>query len=90
MCVGCFEISIGVIVKHVESIRIIKAFVCLWGLGEIFSAWGDRKNCWLWFTRGGISTQAVAQGAVSFQPPSGHSKSTKTMNLTSFLSIWWG
>ena len=28
MCVGCFEISIGVIVKHVESIRIIKAF-CL-------------------------------------------------------------
>ena len=26
MCVGCFEISESVIVKHVESIIIIKAF----------------------------------------------------------------
>ena len=28
MCVGCFEISISVVVKHVQNIGIIRAF-CL-------------------------------------------------------------
>ena len=62
MCVGCFEISESVIVKHVESIIIIRAFACLGGLVKIFSAWGRggggaEKIAGLWFARG-ISTQA--------------------------------
>ena len=54
MFVGCFEISISVIVKHVQSIEIIRGFFCLpGGAGEIAG---------FWFARGGgrgISTQAV-------------------------------
>ena len=43
MCVGCFEISVSVVVKHVKSTGILGFFVCLGGLVKIFSAWGDRK-----------------------------------------------
>ena len=42
MSVGCSEIGISVIVKHVQHIRIIKAF-CL-PRGKFFSCWGDRKS----------------------------------------------
>ena len=42
MSVGCSEIGISVIVKHVQHIRIIKAF-CL-PRGKFFGSWGDRKN----------------------------------------------
>ena len=45
MFVGCFEISISVIVKHVQSIEIIRGFFCLpGGAGEIAG---------FWFARGG-------------------------------------
>ena len=44
MFIGCFEISINVIVKHVQSIGIIRGFVSSWGgLVKIFSAWSDKK-----------------------------------------------
>ena len=51
MLVGCSEISTSVTVKHAQQVGIIRAF-CLLQPG------GTEKNCWLWFTRGGISTQA--------------------------------
>ena len=54
MCIGCFEISINVIVKNVQGIRI---FACLGGLVKISSAWGYRRIAELWFDRG-ISSQA--------------------------------
>ena len=41
MFVDCSEISIGVVVKHVQHVGIIRAF-CL--PGKFFSAWGDRKT----------------------------------------------
>ena len=52
MIIGCSEISISVIVKHVQHVGIIRAFVCLGGLNKFFSAWGDRKIACLWFARG--------------------------------------
>ena len=32
--------SVCVIVKHVEHIEIIRAFLCLGGLANVLSAWG--------------------------------------------------
>ena len=51
MCVGWFEISRSV-VKHVQSIGIIRAFVCLGGLVKILSAWGTEEIGGLWFAKG--------------------------------------
>ena len=38
MFVDCSEISIGVVVKHVQHVGIISL------PGKFFSAWGDRKT----------------------------------------------
>ena len=52
MFVGCFEISVNVVFKRVQSIGIIRAF-CL--PGETFQCMGDKKLLGL---LGGINTQA--------------------------------
>ena len=46
--------SVCVIVKHVEHIGIIRAFLCLGRLAKVLSAWrgggggrGGQKNCWV-------------------------------------------
>ena len=57
MFVDCPEICISITVKHVQHVRIIRAFVCLGGLTK-FSVPGGQKillDCGL---LGGISTQA--------------------------------
>ena len=46
-CVGCFEISISVVVNYVQSIGIIRAFCLPGGLVKILSAWRDRRNSWV-------------------------------------------
>ena len=38
------------------------SFFCLGGLVTIFSAWGDRRNCWVMVCEGGTSTQADTMG----------------------------
>ena len=61
MCVGCFEISISVVVKHVQSIGIVRAFCLPGGLVKILSARGTEEIAGLCFARGGgggVSTQA--------------------------------
>ena len=50
MFVGCSEIGINVIVKHVQHIGIIWAFCLPGGLVTFFSAWRD-KIPGLWFAR---------------------------------------
>ena len=50
--VGCFEIGIGAIVKHVKHIGIIRAFVSL-ELIKFFRVWKTEKSAGLWFVRGG-------------------------------------
>ena len=62
MCVSCFEISISVVVKHVKSIGIIRAF-CLpgGGLVKILSAWGTEETAGLWFARGGSVPRLTLQ-----------------------------
>ena len=52
MLVGCSEISISVIVKHVQHDGIIRAFMCLGGLIKFFSAWGTEEITGLWFAMG--------------------------------------
>ena len=52
MFVGCFEISISVIVKNVLGFSGL--FVCLVGLAKILIAWGTKKNAGLWFAWGGL------------------------------------
>ena len=60
MFVGCFEISISVISKHVQSIGCII---------NIFSAWGGTEEiAGLWFARGGINTQADTMNQKTFIP----------------------
>ena len=44
MFVGCSEISISVIVKHVQHMGIVRAFVSLGGIDKFFSAWGGHKK----------------------------------------------
>ena len=54
MFVGCFEISISVIVKHVQSIGIIRAFCLLGGDLLRFSVpRGTEETAGLWFAGGG-------------------------------------
>ena len=55
--VGYFQISVSGVVKHVQSIGVIRAFVCLRGLVKISVPRGKKKlmGCGL---LGGISTQA--------------------------------
>ena len=48
MFVGCSEISISFIVKHVQNIgHKSRLFVYLGRLAKFSSAWGDRKNYWV-------------------------------------------
>ena len=61
MLAGCSEISISVIVKHVQHIGIIRAFCLPGGGGDLLSFslhGGTKKIAGLWFAGGGISTQA--------------------------------
>ena len=62
MFVGCFEISVSVIVKHVQSIGIIRAFCLPGGIVKILSAWGGGQKKLLGSGlvggEGGVSTQA--------------------------------
>ena len=52
MFVGFSEISINVIVKHVQNIGIIRALSLPGGLAKFLSAWRDRKKIpGLWFTK---------------------------------------
>ena len=61
MFVGCFEISISVIVKHVQrviitvlSVRVLsirELSVYLEGLVKIFNAWGTEQIAGLWFAK---------------------------------------
>ena len=52
MLVGCSQISVSVFVKHVQLIRIFKAF-CLLGALLSFSVPGAEKNvAGLWFASG--------------------------------------
>ena len=62
MFVGCFEISISVIVKQVKSIGIIRAFCLPGGLVKSFSDWGGQKELLDCGLLGGISTQADTMG----------------------------
>ena len=53
MLVGCSEISISVIVKHVQHVGIIRVFVCLGGLTIFFQCLGGPEEIvGLWFARG--------------------------------------
>ena len=49
MFVNCSEISINVIVKHVQHVEIIWSCSLPWDglIFKFFSAWEDRKNCWV-------------------------------------------
>ena len=51
MFAGCSEISISVIVKHVNHIGILRAFCLPMGLIKFFSAWADKKIAGNWFAR---------------------------------------
>ena len=53
MFLGCCEVSISVIAKHMQNIGIIRAF-CLpeGGLVKFLSAWVTEKIAGLWFARG--------------------------------------
>ena len=57
--VGCSEIGVSVINKYVQHTEITRA-LCLprGGLVKFFSAWGDRKNCWVLFIKAAINTQS--------------------------------
>ena len=65
MLAGCYEISVSVIVKHVQHVGIISIF-CLPGeLTKFFSTWGTEKIAGLWLNRGGSVlrlTRWVAKG----------------------------
>ena len=52
MFVGCFEISVSVIVKHVQSIGIIRGFFSAWGDLVRFSKPRGTEEIGLWFARG--------------------------------------
>ena len=53
MFVGCFETSTSAIVKHVQHVGIIRAFLSAWG--DLLSLWepgGTEKIAGLSFTEG--------------------------------------
>ena len=70
MFVGCFEIRISVIVnKHVQSIGMIRVFCLLGGLVKIFSAWKNRRNCWVVVCpRGSVPRLTLCTNLVQFVP----------------------
>ena len=48
MFVGCSEIGISIIVKHVQHVGIIRAFCLPGGTCSVFSVSGEtEKNCWV-------------------------------------------
>ena len=49
MFAGCSGISVNVIIKHKQHVRIIWPFCLPGGLVHFFSAWVERKK---WFARG--------------------------------------
>ena len=54
MFVGCFEISVSVIAKHVQNIAIIRAFCLPWGyLSRFLVPAGTEEIAGLWFARWG-------------------------------------
>ena len=44
MFIGYSKISISVIIKHVQHIRITRAFYLPVDFLKVFSAWGNRKK----------------------------------------------
>ena len=53
MFVGCFEVSISVIVKHVRDVGIIRAFCLPGGTYSVFHCLGgQKKNAGFWFAKG--------------------------------------
>ena len=55
MFVGCSDISISFIVKHVQQIKIIRAFCLPGGDSLSFSVpGGTKKIAGVWFTKGGL------------------------------------
>ena len=44
MVVGCSEINIGVIVKHVQQIGIIRAICVSWATYYVFQYLGEQKK----------------------------------------------
>ena len=49
MFVGCSEISISVIVKHLQHVGIIRAFCLPGGTFKFFSAWRTENIAGFWF-----------------------------------------
>ena len=49
MFVGCSEINIVVIVKHVQNIEIVRAFYLPGGACSVFQSGGTEKIAELWF-----------------------------------------
>ena len=68
MCLGCFEISVSVLLYMFKVLESSGLFVCLGRLEKIFSAWGDRRNCWVvvFWREGEISTQADTMSLIKF------------------------
>ena len=66
LIVGCSEISIIVIVKHVQYIGIIRAFCLPVALVKFFSTQQYKKNCWIVVCQGGISAQTDTMMCKSF------------------------
>ena len=58
MFIGCYEISIDVIVKHVQHVGIVWNFCQPWGNFYVFQCLGTQKKLLGLGLRGGISIQA--------------------------------
>ena len=52
MFVSCSEISVSVIVKHMQQVGVIRAFCLYGGLIKFLSASEDRTNCWVVVSKG--------------------------------------
>ena len=77
MFVGCSEISISVIVKHVQHMGIDRALSPWGGLISFSVPGGALKNAGLWFARGcRVITQAYTMGGCH-----------KTLGITIALKI---
>ena len=70
MYVGCSEINIRVLVKHVQHVGFIRVFFSVWGTYYVLQYLGGQKKVLGCALVGGISTQADIMGVVfraSFQ-----------------------
>ena len=58
MFVGCYEISISIIIKQMQNVGIITAFCLFWGDFSSFAVPGGERKLLGSGLLGGISTQA--------------------------------